>query len=669
MAFISTRRYLHYVQEALENGALLEIPCLYTHNDLKSLVTFSKLELRNIGLLDGSQSSKWMSSKRYTNDFEFEVEGILDYVSVKNVQFYYIKWKNWDDTYNTWEPAKNLLKCKHLINKFNYTRTHNSSSPYEKILFFFNKNKIDRFKNIMINPRTHQIYSYNDVKILLNLPSNYPTQLDKLHKFVKFQNALKEWEIYINNIIGYNQIIVENNIDNSYPPKNFTFINDYIPGENVFISDDPPIGCTCQNNCQPILEIDNKPCVRSFPQKLSGWKRNKVCCSSMSGYNFPYNKHGRIILKAGIPIYECNKLCKCDPHLCRFRVVQKGNSKFKFSIFKTDDNRGWGVKTLQRIYKNTFVMEYIGEIITNEEAEKRGQIYDSNGITYLFDLDFCDQDNAFTVDAGYYGNISHFVNHSCDPNLVVYAVYINNLDIRLPRIALFARKDILKGEELTFDYLNSANNNFQSEKGFITKSPSNRINKAMAKHHYYFMDLNYANISLNRYVSPAHNLDLLTPPSSLVSKDSMSNENSESLILEDIKPDIELLKAEVANKMINLEDTPPDTVIEKEAFTDHSLNNSLILYPNDILLNAPISNALKRPSPSDFIPNGNSNKRSYDNKNIIYEKLNQFPEQKNSKSRPNRSIKAPRCNESYKKAASLRIACKCKSINCRKYIF
>ena len=34
----------------------------------------------------------------------------------------------------------------------------------------------------------------------------------------------------------------------------------------------------------------------------------------------------------------------------------------------------------------------------------------------------------------------------------VYGVWINNLDIRLPRIALFANRDVRAGEELTFDY-------------------------------------------------------------------------------------------------------------------------------------------------------------------------------------------------------------------------
>lgn len=34
----------------------------------------------------------------------------------------------------------------------------------------------------------------------------------------------------------------------------------------------------------------------------------------------------------------------------------------------------------------------------------------------------------------------------------VYGVWINNLDIRMPRIALFANRDVKAGEELSFDY-------------------------------------------------------------------------------------------------------------------------------------------------------------------------------------------------------------------------
>ena len=45
------------------------------------------------------------------------------------------------------------------------------------------------------------------------------------------------------------------------------------------------------------------------------------------------------------------------------------------------------MKTLQRIPKGSFVVEYVGEVITSDEAEIRGQSYDAEGLTYLFDLD------------------------------------------------------------------------------------------------------------------------------------------------------------------------------------------------------------------------------------------------------------------------------------------
>lgn len=50
------------------------------------------------------------------------------------------------------------------------------------------------------------------------------------------------------------------------------------------------------------------------------------------------------------------------------------------------------------------------KVITSEEAERRGQMYDQQGVTYLFDLDYVA--DVFTLDAAHYGNISHFVNHS-----------------------------------------------------------------------------------------------------------------------------------------------------------------------------------------------------------------------------------------------------------------
>ena len=43
----------------------------------------------------------------------------------------------------------------------------------------------------------------------------------------------------------------------------------------------------------------------------------------------------------------------------------------------------------------------------------------------------------------------------CDPNLAVFAILADCMDPNLPRLALFAQRDIHTGEELTFDYASS----------------------------------------------------------------------------------------------------------------------------------------------------------------------------------------------------------------------
>lgn len=71
------------------------------------------------------------------------------------------------------------------------------------------------------------------------------------------------------------------------------------------------------------------------------------------------------------------------------------------------------MKAIDRIPKGRFVMEYIGEILPVEVADERGKRYDSEGQTYLFDLDFeLEHECIYSIDAAKYGNVSHFVNHS-----------------------------------------------------------------------------------------------------------------------------------------------------------------------------------------------------------------------------------------------------------------
>lgn len=78
----------------------------------------------------------------------------------------------------------------------------------------------------------------------------------------------------------------------------------------------------------------------------------------------------------------------------------------------------------------------------------------------MFDLDFYSEKNdcAYSIDATTFGNVSHFINHSCDANLAIYAVWIDCYDANLPTLALFASRDIAVGEEVTFNYRTSVTN-------------------------------------------------------------------------------------------------------------------------------------------------------------------------------------------------------------------
>lgn len=64
---------------------------------------------------------------------------------------------------------------------------------------------------------------------------------------------------------------------------------------------------------------------------------------------------------------------------------------------------------------------FFPQIITTDEAERRGHVYDRQGSTYLFDLDYVE--DVYTVDAAHIGNISHFVNHSVSVLKIVVWIF------------------------------------------------------------------------------------------------------------------------------------------------------------------------------------------------------------------------------------------------------
>jgi uncharacterized protein len=107
---------------------------------------------------------------------------------------------------------------------------------------------------------------------------------------------------------------------------------------------------------------------------------------------------------------------------------------------RTSPIQGVGAFALTKIRKGTRIIEYIGEIITDEEADRR---YDDESQerhhTFLFALD-----NGFCIDAAFGGNDARFINHSCDPNCEA-------MDVK-GKIWIEAIRTIQPGEELAYDY-------------------------------------------------------------------------------------------------------------------------------------------------------------------------------------------------------------------------
>jgi uncharacterized protein len=101
---------------------------------------------------------------------------------------------------------------------------------------------------------------------------------------------------------------------------------------------------------------------------------------------------------------------------------------------------GKGVYALQPIAEGETVIEYVGEVISWPEAERRHPHDPSQpDHTFYFHLD-----DDRVIDGLVGGNSSRWINHSCDPNI--------EADDASGRVFLVALRDIAPGEELFFDY-------------------------------------------------------------------------------------------------------------------------------------------------------------------------------------------------------------------------
>jgi histone-lysine N-methyltransferase SETD2/UMP-CMP kinase len=107
--------------------------------------------------------------------------------------------------------------------------------------------------------------------------------------------------------------------------------------------------------------------------------------------------------------------------------------------------KGYGLISGEKIKKGQFVIQYIGEVLSlsSEEGVKRLNDYSKSTCTYMMKLG-----GNEVIDPSYKGNMARFINHSCDPNCETQKWNV----LGEICVGIFATKDILPGQELSFNY-------------------------------------------------------------------------------------------------------------------------------------------------------------------------------------------------------------------------
>ncbi|KAH8247575.1 hypothetical protein KR038_006639 [Drosophila bunnanda] len=191
------------------------------------------------------------------------------------------------------------------------------------------------------------------------------------------------------------------------------------------------------------------------PCHCKGSCDSKETCSH--GGQYKYSPDGKELLlwnsdDSPKPVIECNPLCECSKNSCFNRLVQRGPRR-NLEVFDSPIYGSKGLRSKENIPCGAFISEYAGELLTITEAKRRLETNEALGLmNYVLVLNEYSSDEkqqVTIVDPSRRGNIGRYLNHSCEPNCHIAAVRI---ECPIPKIGIFAARDIKAQEELCFHY-------------------------------------------------------------------------------------------------------------------------------------------------------------------------------------------------------------------------
>lgn len=173
--------------------------------------------------------------------------------------------------------------------------------------------------------------------------------------------------------IEFKPISFVNHINYKEPHEmNYITKREIMPGVNLNLDQKFLCSCECIDDCEDKTKCSCWQLTYDFQKNFPQFYKN-----SDVGYQYK-----RLNEQMFTGIYECNDYCKCSK-TCLNRVVQQPLTN-KLQVFLTE-KKGWGVRTLNDIPQGSFVCTYVGQLLTEKDAEKYGI---ESGDDYLADLDY-----------------------------------------------------------------------------------------------------------------------------------------------------------------------------------------------------------------------------------------------------------------------------------------